>query len=858
MAILDKKTVNQAIRFAEKLAATNRAEEANLIYKEILEKYPQNRKALAAVKLLSFNSEKVATNHPQPSEVAINSIIATYDAAQYSAVVLETEQLLRVYPDNVFLFNIQGAAYAGAKSWQKALESYEQGLQIDPASTDLLTNLGNLYTDLGNERKALECYERVIRINSNIPEVYNNKGNAHHRLGELSAAKSCFKKALSLRPNYANALNNLGKLEIDMGNFGSAIDAYKSALKLNPSLTPVYINLGIAYHDDGDLETAKKYYLQAANLIPNCIEAYINLGKLYRDENNQELAVECYEKAIEIDPQNSMAYSNLGNIKSYQGLSHEALKYYQKAIDLNPNYPDAFNNLGIALKGLRFKSSIKGLEETVCLLLDQKRHVRPREICSSLISLLKVNTDVRAVLHNISDDSLTRDCFEIIIQLSRSALLLKLMRICPIADFEFEQLFTSLRATLLRKAVAGSLSSDLLPFQTSLALQCFTNEYIFNSSKTESRLLAKLINSVEESIEQGCHPDSSKLLCIASYKPLHELNWSLNLDVDENLAEIERRMISERAIEQALKSEIPSLNQITNSISLMVQNQYEASPYPRWVDLWIATKPEPVSTIVKNLNLRLLSTSLLKQEALNVLVAGCGTGQHSISVASRFKGASVLGVDLSLSSLAYAKRKSIEFDINNIEYLQADILDLQQLNRSFDIIESGGVLHHMEDPFKGWSTLVQCLNPGGLMKIALYSKLARKDVARLRQYIKDTGLGDDVNSIKTVRNWLINDSESGYERIKLFEDFFSLSEFRDLAFHVQEHQFTLPQIQNYLQKLGLEFCGFESPAIVKKFSAIYTGTDDQYDLEKWAEFEERYPDTFSGMYQFWCQKPEYS
>ena len=42
--------------------------------------------------------------------------------------------------------------------------------------------------------------------------------------------------------------------------------------------------------------------------------------------------------------------------------------------------------------------------------------------------------------------------------------------------------------------------------------------------------------------------------------------------------------------------------------------------------------------------------------------------------------------------------------------MQADILELEKLNKNFDIIESGGVLHHMDDPFAGWQVLVNCLS----------------------------------------------------------------------------------------------------------------------------------------------------
>ena len=85
-------------------------------------------------------------------------------------------------------------------------------------------------------------------------------------------------------------------------------------------------------------------------------------------------------------------------------------------------------------------------------------------------------------------------------------------------------------------------------------------------------------------------------------------------------------------------------------------------------------------------------------------------------------------------------------------------------------------------------------------------------------------------------------------------DFYSLSELRDLLFHVQEHRFNIPQIKNCLTELRLEFCGFEAENKVKQFKLSNIGSDDLFDLDKWNTFEQDNPDTFMGMYQFWCQK----
>ena len=92
-------------------------------------------------------------------------------------------------------------------------------------------------------------------------------------------------------------------------------------------------------------------------------------------------------------------------------------------------------------------------------------------------------------------------------------------------------------------------------------------------------------------------------------------------------------------------------------------------------------------------------------------------------------------MDLSLASLAYAQRKSNELCFPNIDYLQADILHLHQMGKEFDIIESSGVLHHMDEPMAGWKVLVDLLKPGGLIKIGLYSELARSQIVKTRGFL---------------------------------------------------------------------------------------------------------------------------
>ena len=100
------------------------------------------------------------------------------------------------------------------------------------------------------------------------------------------------------------------------------------------------------------------------------------------------------------------------------------------------------------------------------------------------------------------------------------------------------------------------------------------------------------------------------------------------------------------------------------------------------------------------------------------------------------------------------------------------------------------------------------------------------------------------------------DGNTEMEKTSNGRAFFTLSECRDLLFHVQEHRFTLPQIGEALTSLHLKFLGFEmqNQRTLRKFRESHPNTNAPTSLSLWHEFELDNPDTFISMYQFWCQK----
>jgi 2-polyprenyl-3-methyl-5-hydroxy-6-metoxy-1,4-benzoquinol methylase len=309
--------------------------------------------------------------------------------------------------------------------------------------------------------------------------------------------------------------------------------------------------------------------------------------------------------------------------------------------------------------------------------------------------------------------------------------------------------------------------------------------------------------------------------------------------------------------EQALRARIECLTPITQGVSERVRDQYEQNPYPRWVKL-------PIHAAVLQFNEELRRTLPLARftpmrddSQPQMLIAGCGTGSQSILAAQRFRGAHVLAVDLSLNSISYALRKTQELGITNIEYAQADILKLGDITRTFDIVASVGVLHHLADPFAGWQTLLARLRPGGFMHVGFYSRIARRHVVKTREFVAARGYASTTDDIRRFRRDLaVRGADVELQWLSKIPDFYSTSECRDLIFHVQEYCLTLEEIGSFLSASGLHFLGFElEPRVLHRYRTRFTGDPAAKNLHNWARFETDHPDTFVGMYQFWIQKP---
>ena len=662
------------------------------------------------------------------------------------------------------------------------------------------------------------------------------------------------KKKLTIKETFILAFENHKK-----NNLKNAENLYKEILKTNPDHFESILHLGTLLGQTKRFDLAKSFLEKAIQINPNYVKTHNNLGMILQELGEHQAAINSFQKAIKINPNYIQAHFNLGNLKRELGEHQAAMVCYQKAIQIDPDNISIINALSDLLKSFQIKSLSEigrtNLKDLI-LFLFKGNNINHTDILHNAKLLLFDGKYEDKINQLINLNSLLLKN-EIIQNITKDELLLSILQKSLITDKFLEVLITKLRCEILFTHFDSNHNSlnKNLNFIISIAEQSFLNEFVYSQSKKEMdkinqlkiKILSKeLINELEIAI-LGC------------YIPLYTSKKITNklLDYKSNnifFNNLITTHIREPLNELNLINSIKSFGKITESVSKKVRKQYEEHPYPRWRH---ANKNLP-SNFLYILNNEIEPNKLENNNNNfhnpNVLIAGCGTGKHIIS-AQTYLNANILGIDLSLSSLAYAKRKTIELGLKNIEFLHTDILQLKNLKKKFDIIECVGTLHHMKDPFKGLKALIDILEPHGFLKLGLYSKLARRHIIKIKELIKKKKIKNTTEDIRNFRELIFKEKDDQlFQKIFYNNDFYSISMARDLMFHIQEHCFTIPEISNMLKKLNLEFLGFRNPLIKTKFSKSYPKDKKNISLDNWNKFELNNQDAFSNMYQFWVRK----
>jgi len=645
--------------------------------------------------------------------------------------------------------------------------------------------------------------------------------NYQKSLVTLLTAKYHTSEALCINPLDADCLNLLSRIELELGNHNAAVTAINTAISLQPTNGSYWYSSGHALLAAHETMKAKTAFQKAIELSPGETRADISLAYTYTELEEPIKAFEIFRELAKSQSHDIQIRSQLLNAASTL-----TADYYDQQLEYDLigylNWEDV---------------NLSQLANLTCSLLEHK---------------FQLNGDGSAAN------------FE---EMASSELLQLALNKTIIKSATIEKLVMALRYELLSHSTKnGNLSHHYIPLSNAISLYGLNSEFILPVTDAEQNMVKALTKLIDKSLEEvGCMPTdiSGALLLLAMYEPWTTLiNYQLLSKFnDDNWPQMtfNLKVMNEKLFNITQQS-FDSLTIMPSEITNNVKSQYESFPYPRWDKLDYKKHTNygsALSHVYPDSNI----SDQFFSENLKILVAGCGTGRHALNVAKYFNRVDVTAIDLSKNSLGFANSKAHELNITNIDFKLADLTKLEALPTQYDIIECSGVLHHIPEYKMALEGLLKNLKPNGLIKISLYSRYARRSVNSIRELFSRDIKNIDPQKIKIIRQAILQgDIIEETATITRSDDFYSMSGTIDLLFHQFERQFTPIDLQGLCHEYNLEWLGFSNlkDSVKSDFSNFHKDNNpDIKNFVQWDEFEQANPDTFTGMYQFYCQyKPK--
>ncbi|MGZ5929886.1 MAG: tetratricopeptide repeat protein, partial [Rhizomicrobium sp.] len=522
----------------------------------------------------------------------------------------------------------------------EAVTCYRQVLALKPDLASAHHNLGNALFGQGNLEQAEASYRRALTLQPSLASAHNNLGIVFYERDKLDEAMACYREAIALEPDYAEALNNLGAALCRRGAFDEGEAFIRRALALKPGIAGAHDNLGALLWEQGKLEEAEASIRRALALAPGFTRALDNLGSMLTDQGRLNEAIAIYRQLLQIRPGDSDGLNGLATVLAARGDTARALETILQSLQIKET-ASAKRIFVDIVRQHRWSADSREARRAMARALTEP-WARPDELAHTSASLIKQSAPIgvcvaraaQAWPHSLSASELFGPDGPKMP--ADDGLLLALLVSAQNTDVELERFFTMARRLLLEAAEGDGADDAGMGFYAALARQCFINEYVFFHSEEEICRAGGLRDALVAALESGTPISSLRLLVVAAYFPLHSLSGAARL-LDgvwpEPVSAVLVQQVREPQEEARLRATIPRLSPIEDSISRLVQNQYEENPYPRWVRM---PSIERANTIIRYLRRKCPLADFQSGRGgkmVDFLSAGCGTGQLALEIA---------------------------------------------------------------------------------------------------------------------------------------------------------------------------------------------------------------------------------
>lgn len=220
---------------------------------------------------LSKDALRVAQERNIPTELA--QMIAKADNLHSDGRLDEAESLYRDVlnedPYEPITLNQLAVLKLNSGDPEAALTFVRRALASEPDASEYHYNLGVALAQLDRFDEAASAFDRSLELDPVNAAACNNLGAMLMVQEQTDAALAAFLTAIKLNPEYASAYSNLGRLLLQTGKAEDAVTILEQAMRLNPNDPDAWRALADALEATGDEKGARRNRAVAQSLEAN-------------------------------------------------------------------------------------------------------------------------------------------------------------------------------------------------------------------------------------------------------------------------------------------------------------------------------------------------------------------------------------------------------------------------------------------------------------------------------------------------------------------------------------------------------------------------------------------------------------
>ena len=228
-------------------------------------------------------------------------------AKNYEIAISKCNKLIKLYPNNSYLYNLCGIALQQFKQIKHSVKYFQKSIDLEPKNLPAKNNLANSLKILGNLDIAEKLYNEILKQEPKYLKCLNNYANLKQQLTDYDGAIKLYNKALEIEPNNIQVLMSLATAYQSNGEFENTLSTSDKILNLDKSVMSAHkLKSGIINYKNNKkhlnemLEIAKNSNLSDSQKI----DLFFAIGKAFEDISDYDKSFDFYEQANKIKNNN--------------------------------------------------------------------------------------------------------------------------------------------------------------------------------------------------------------------------------------------------------------------------------------------------------------------------------------------------------------------------------------------------------------------------------------------------------------------------------------------------------------------------------------------------------------------------